>query len=590
MKTTIETRTVGPFLAEVDSESPWTLAWATHVEEDGAEIATLTMEAPGACAPPPLGIYFEIPLDGIRMRWSASDDLGYLPANWEAALRTNIGRGLPLYALVDSDDKSRLTFAISEVRRSVDVRLGVREANSLVSCSISFFPGGEAPLKRYRVSFRFDRRGLSFDDSIRDASAWLSSLDGVAPCTPPPAAFDPLYSSWYGFHKDFRAEEIEAECAAAASLGMKVLILDDGWQEDKPHRAYSYCGDWEPIGRKIPDMRAHVAKIHELGLKYVLWFSVPFIGKSSAFYERFRGKYVRLLDGLDAAVLDPRFPEVRDFLASTYERALRDWDIDGFKLDFIDRMAIDEDDPAIAENFAGRDVRSLPEAIDVLLAEVMGRLKAIKPDLLVEFRQPYVGPAIRKCGNMLRASDCPANIRANRIRTVNLRLTSGATAVHSDMLEWHVGETAEEAAQQILSVLFSVIQYSMRIERLPGSHREMIRHWVAFTQTHREALLEGTLRPRSPMAGYPVVVGEGKAESVYAVYEKTALCEVRGTKPSVVIVNATSADSLCVDFPVVPLSLDSFDTFGHPAGSRPLAAGLRRIAVPRSGYLVARFA
>ena len=91
---------------------------------------------------------------------------------------------------------------------------------------------------------------------------------------------------------------------------------------------------------------------------------------------------------------------------------------------------------------AGRDIKSLPLAVNRLLSDVMERLKAIKPEILIEFRQSYIGPAIRKYGNIFRAADCPADILTNRVRTVDLRLFSGNTAVHSDMLEWNMNETA----------------------------------------------------------------------------------------------------------------------------------------------------
>ena len=35
------------------------------------------------------------------------------------------------------------------------------------------------------------------------------------------------------------------------------------------------------------------------------------------------------IERLGAGVLDPRFPEVREFLIETYESALREWDLDG---------------------------------------------------------------------------------------------------------------------------------------------------------------------------------------------------------------------------------------------------------------------
>lgn len=76
-------------------------------------------------------------------------------------------------------------------------------------------------------------------------------------------------------------------------------------------------------------MREHVKRVHDMGMKYFLWYSVPFVGHDSLAYERFKGKY--LSDGGDTAIFDPRYSDVREYLISTYENAVKEWDLDGFK-------------------------------------------------------------------------------------------------------------------------------------------------------------------------------------------------------------------------------------------------------------------
>ena len=39
----------------------------------------------------------------------------------------------------------------------------------------------------------------------------------------------------------------------------------------------------------------------------------------------------------------------------------------------------------------------------------MTRLTKIKTDVLIEFRQSYIGPLMRKYGNLFRAGDCPGS-------------------------------------------------------------------------------------------------------------------------------------------------------------------------------------
>ena len=68
----------------------------------------------------------------------------------------------------------------------------------------------------------------------------------------------------------------------------------------------------------------------------MIWYSVPFLGEKSENLNRFKEMTLYHIPELQTYCLDPRFPEVREFLISTYEKAVREWDIDGVKLDFID--------------------------------------------------------------------------------------------------------------------------------------------------------------------------------------------------------------------------------------------------------------
>ena len=67
---------------------------------------------------------------------------------------------------------------------------------------------------------------------------------------------------------------------------------------------------------------------------------------------------------------------------------------------------------------------------------------------MIEFRQPYIGPLMRKYGNIFRAGDCPNSALENRVRTTDLHILSGTTAVHSDMIMWHYEDQVEIAAFQ----------------------------------------------------------------------------------------------------------------------------------------------
>ena len=269
---------------------------------------------------------------------------------------------------------------------------------------------------------------------------------------------------------------------------------------------------------------------------------------------------------------------MRRYLTGIYEKALTEWNLDGFKLDFIDSFRATRVSPPYRD---GMDCRTVEEAVVRLMTGVKDALQAIKPDVLLEFRQSYIGPAMRLYGNMFRVGDCPDDMISNRIGMVSLRLLMGDSAVHSDMLMWHPDETLENAAIQIQNVLFAVPQISVRLAELPDSHRRMLRFWMDFMREHR-ALLAAPIRAESPQQLWPVVSTTLGDESVIAVYEPghavtpgTGVCW---------LINASGADSVILDLPAA-CSAEICDCLGQTVASTECSAGLRRLSIPPAGFV-----
>ncbi|MBA3845514.1 MAG: hypothetical protein H0X45_02590 [Planctomycetes bacterium] len=331
-------------------------------------------------------------------------------------------------------------------------------------------------------------------------------------------------------------------------------------------------------------MRGFVDRVHGAGLKFLLWYSVPFVGEKSAAWARFSGKLLRRIPGLGCGVIDPRYPDAREYLIQTYERAMRDWDLDGFKLDFVDNFVPNAEMPVGAVD--GRDIASVSAAADVLLASVLQRLRAIKPDVLIEFRQSYTGPLMRRYGNLFRAGDCPADHVRNRLATVDVRLLAGDTAVHGDMLMWHVDEPVESAALQLLAVLFAVPQISVMLEHLPESHRAMLAHWLSFWRAHRACLLDGELRAQSPELNYPLVTATSADEQIAAAYADTVV--PLADRAFIAVVNATRGTRLVIETPDLgERRVRVSDCQGRVVSDARmrLGAGVHRMDVPAAGSI-----
>ena len=574
-------------VAEVTCNDPGGWKFDVSASQDaGRDVVTVRISSPSVTQPPQFGVFFRVPGTGVQNVWVADferDGHHVRPQlwwGWTSKHKSQLARDTPIAVGFNSQERAPVALACTEAFNALEFGLYADDRTCEMVGRCEFFTAPVAPLREYEVSVMLDRRGGDFADTVRQCTEWIAEKNAFRTAYAPESAFDPLYSTWYAYLQDVYAGELENEARLAAALGMKTMILDDGWQKIDSRTFYSATGDWMPVPSRFPDIKSHVAAVHKAGLKYMLWLSVPFMGDEAKNYPKFRNM---MLKGGDTGILDPRFPEVREYLISTYERVVGEWGFDGVKLDFIDSFVLPKDDPALKDGYAGRDYRSLPDAVDRLMKDVLARLRKINPEVLVEFRQHYMGPAILQYGNMMRAADCPADPTANRKRICDLRLTSRGIAVHSDMLVWSRDETPEGAALPILNALFSTIQYSMVLKGMPEPHRRVIRAWIDFSQRHREALLKGRFRPHHPESGYTWIEGESDRECVIAVYGNDVCVRTGAADRPAYLVNATGGRGILVEFSA-DARVEFFDVFGNPSGSTSVIKGVGRIDVPASGF------
>lgn len=531
----------GLYEYELESDSsPFRAELQTKRLSPEVEIVRLRIEADCPAVPPVFKLKWSLPVVDTVGTWHTEALYRKsLRADWAQPLDSRSTYAAPVMCLFGGAGNNRLTFAFSDVLNVIRFDAGVREENARFQCYVKLFDTPAPPLSAYEAELRIDVRKLPYYDCLKDVSKWWGENEANRPAPVPAAAYEPVYSTWYSFHQQLTPEEIETQCRLSCELGCRTVIVDDGWQTADNARGYDYCGDWEVCGEKIPDMKAHVQRVHALGMNYLLWYSVPFIGQKTKAWERFKDKILYTISEGGPGVIDPRYPEVREYMIGLYERAMTDWDLDGFKLDFVDVFGHKSPDkePEIAA--PGRDPISVPQAVDAMLSEVIRRLTAIKPDVMIEFRQSYISALMRKYGNLFRASDCPNDAIQNRVRTIDLRLLSGNTAVHSDMIMWNAGEPVDSAALQLINILFAVPQISVRLDMLPQEHLQMVRYWLAFWRKYRDTLMHGYFAPHRCEANYPLVTARDDSVFVAVAYGE-AFIALDGSLPDeVVLVNGT---------------------------------------------------
>ncbi len=535
------------------------------------------------CARPMLDIRWSRPLTDLQYVWHPNCAKNRsLRVDWQSPLSASLSNGAPVFCFFNEQGRSRLTVALSDPLTEIQHQYGVHEEDGTLLCCIHVPMDMVRSSSSYTLTLMRITEDMPYEAALQLVSRWWETDCGFTPMPVPDAARLPLYSTWYSFHQNTIADEMEAECALAVQDGFRTVIVDDGWQTSDCSRGYGYCGDWQVAPDKIPDMRAHVARIHALGMKFMLWYNVSFVGEYSSHWDEFKDKLLCREEISHAGVLDPRFPEVRAFLIDTYVRALKDWDLDGFKLDFIDSFRPSSRAPLPRE---GMDYPLVEDAVLRLMTDVRQALTAIKPDILLEFRQNYIGPGMRTFGNMFRVSDCPADWLSNRVGMVDLRLLSGDTAVHSDMLMWHEADTVENAARQLLNVLFTVPQISVHLEKLPASHHAMLRFYMNL-MTRKRDLLRAPLQAEAPHMLYPVVRTRLEDEEAVAVYESSKLITPADVHFSYLF-NATGCSELLLRGDNHACRWEAFDCMGQKAAQGDCAEGaFITLPVPSGGYVL----
>jgi len=485
-------------------------------EKDGVHHFKFEIKAEEAHAPKPITLRWKMPYFNMQGVWKNTKDHDKRQQyDWELDHFTSrVSTNSPVISVFGYDDSNGVTFACSDAINKIEMNALMREEDNHLYCHLTFFSEAHQAITDYSADLRIDTRRIHFGEALKAVGKWWEGYEATKPSPVPAIAKAPLYSSWYNFHQDLDEATLLQELKIAESVGYKLVILDDGWQTMDDNRGYDYTGDWEPD--RFPDLPGFVQQVHDLGMQFGLWFSVPFCGKHSKAYKRFKGKFLTE-NHRWAPVFDPRYPEVREYLIGTYVNALRTYKLDAFKLDFIDDFKVYPETILTKED--GRDYANVNEAVDRLLTDVMNALRAIKSDIAIEFRQLYIGPAMRKFGNMFRAFDCPNDPVTNRIRIADLKLLSGDTAVHSDPQTWHEEERVELAALQIINGIFGVPQMSVHLRSIPADHANMIRFYTKYWNEHAHILLDGHFTPSKPLANYPLCQAHQAGHEIMAVYE-----------------------------------------------------------------------
>lgn len=571
---------------EFTTDSTYEIHFEGIKNEDNYAAIKIGIDFGEKCSPNPVIIKWTTSGAGVTAIWQPlGGQATMIRPDWsKTQTPSRLACGMPIQLYHSVNGENVITVALKDVKTPCVISSGMYEENACINWELKLFSELTAPMEKYETELIIDKRKTPFYENVEGVrQLWSNEEDKYIPET----AKQPFYSTWYSMHQNLSSKELIDELIEAKKYGLNNIIIDDGWQTEDNTRGYTFCGDWMPAEGKVGKIQELTATMHDMGIKCMLWFSIPFVGGHSEAYDKFKDKFIRKTkdpyDDEYTGVLDTRYPEVREYLISTYEKAVKEWKFDGLKLDFIDAIQF-EDDISVKD---GMDFVSLEDSVEALLKDTYQRLRNINPDVLIEYRQPYVGPVMCKYSNMLRVSDCPKNIIANRMGVINLRLTSGNNAVHSDMLMWSCEESAEDAALQLINVLFSAIQVSMILKRLPEPHRKMLKFYLDFAKRYKKLLLDTPIKAYQPEAGYGMASAEADDSMLSILYLPQSVVVDKKYKKTI-IVNGTGINNVIVENKAgeFDAAVNIYDCTGDKKEfKRHISKGVMSFEVPRSGVV-----
>ncbi|MBO0419393.1 alpha-galactosidase [Vagococcus fluvialis] len=519
-------------------------------------------------------VYF-VPLLDLQFMWHpTSDGVVFLKNEWDEGVTIRLNKSQPVFALINQNNQSLFSLAINELINEMELTVGVHEESASVKVTIEMI----IPSENYKLALSVITGRRKWSEVVQEQVNWLYRESGAQLPKIPVTSFEPVLSTWYSFHQHVTDKGILQESEYYKALGARTLILDDGWQTNDSSRRYAYAGDWQVSSEKFPNFTQHVKEVQSLEMNYLVWLSLPYVGKNSENWNLFKDDFLYVDEFQHAGVLDIRKEKVRSYLIKTITSFIDKYSIDGLKIDFLETFFLDK-----TINF------EISKGLLLLLEELKKSL-IDKPNFLIEFRQDYINPLMMQYCQIVRSKDCPNNYMLNRIRTVDLRLSCPFTAVHSDMIMWNKDEKIEDAALHIINTMFSVPQLSMKYDELSKDEIQMITFWLDFIKEHQELLLHSNFEPSYPQEGYSVVQVGQLGVTLTAIFgEKKVITRIENLCKKEIFVNGTKVDELYLSLPKGNYKIVIKNCIGVVTSienKELLETQLMVIKVPRSGLLI----
>lgn len=442
--------------------------------------------------------------------------------------------GHPFVALTDQTGTRTwafglLTFWRESTCRCMDPLLSARKAmrggHDLLTLAFRMPTEGwrYGPVKEVREAFYCAECPDSWFHALRRFTALSRRRFGVR-YPRNPAALDPVWCTWTAWCSDrMNDQTVQANARIARHLGIRTLILDDGWfgpgldTDDRPLN----IGDYEPDRAKFSDLASTIRSLKQEGLSVLLWYAPTCLSPDSRAFSRWKdhriareGEPVMAPNGFYN--LCPCDPEVRAYVCGEIARMIAGYEPDGFKIDLYNTLPT----TPCTGGAHSHDTESVIEGVRRMEAAIWAEVQKWCPRGLVELKQNYGNVLSAAFGTMVRAGDTAYDADTNFHRCIYLQ--TYAPVVHNDYLAASVHDTPRDlAVMMIKSLTAGVPTFSLDLPRQPAENLAVIKGWLEFYNANR-ALWRVSREPLDRRLE-TWRMGRGRVQAVSALFDAAEL-------------------------------------------------------------------
>ena len=355
-----------------------------------------------------------------------------------------------------------------------------------------------------------------------------------------------LLNNWEATYFNFNEEKLLNIARTAADVGVELFVLDDGWfgHRDDDHTS---LGDWYVDEKKLPNGMKHLTdQVHEMGLKFGLWFEPEMISPKSDLYEKHPDWAIHIpgrepVQQRQQLTLDMSREDVQDYVYECVASHLRNDGIDYVKWDMNRHFS------NIGSALLPADQqKELPHRYMLGLYRVLEKLVKEFPDVLFESCSSGGGRfdmgMLHYMPQTWTSDNTDALCRCRIQYSTSLVFPPFAMGSHVSAVPNHQTGRITPVETRGNVAMSGCFGYELDLNTLPAEDLEKVRAQITRVKELRNTLLYGDFhRLLSPYEGHDtawITVSPDKNEAVFMLTRDLAqsgtypvLVKLRGLAP-----------------------------------------------------------